>query len=181
MSRIGLAPIQIPNGVTVDVDTSGTHVTVKGPKGELHVTINGRIELIQEDGVVRFTRPSDQPQDRAQHGLARSLVNNAVQGVAEGFTKDLEIQGVGYRCQMKGKNLELALGYSHPVLIEPPEGVTIEAPEPTKIQVSGIDKQQVGQVAANIRAVRPPDSYHGKGVRYAGERVRLKAGKAAAR
>ncbi len=126
-------------------------------------------------------RPSDHRNDRAQHGLARSLVANAVAGVVGGFQKNLEIQGVGFRCQMKGSALELTVGYSHPVVITPPEGVTIQAPEPTKITVSGIDKQLVGQVAANIRAVRPPDHYHGKGVRYAGEQVRLKAGKAAAR
>lgn len=179
MSRIGRWPLPLPSGVEVKVD--GGHVAVKGPKGSLAFDIHPRIQVENQDGTLHFTRPSDHRDDRAQHGLARSLVANAVQGVTEGFTKRLEIQGVGYRCQMKGSSLELALGYSHPVVIEPPEGITIQAPEPTKIEVSGIDKQLVGQVAANIRAVRPPDSYHGKGVRYAGEYVRLKAGKAAAR
>ena len=179
MSRIGRSPIAVPNGVEVRID--GGTVNVKGPKGALQFEISTRITVRQEDGALLFERPSDHRNDRAQHGLARSLVANAVQGVVDGFTKTLEIQGVGYRCQMKGSNLELALGYSHPVTITPPEGVTIQAPEPTRIHVSGIDKQLVGQVAADIRAVRPPDSYHGKGVRYQGEQVRLKAGKAAAR
>jgi large subunit ribosomal protein L6 len=180
MSRIGRWPLPLPKGVEVAVETGGT-VRVKGPKGALTVVIDPRISVKEEDGTLHFERPSEQRRDRAQHGLARSLVANAVAGVSEGFTKRLEIQGVGYRCQMKGSSLELTVGYSHPVVIDPPEGVTIEAPEPTRIAVSGIDKQLVGQVAADIRAVRPPDSYHGKGVRYAGERVRLKAGKAAAR
>lgn len=181
MSRIGRNPVPIPKGVDVALQADGTTVQVKGPKGQLSVPISSRITMENQDGTLVFSRPSDHRDDRAQHGLARSLVANAVHGVAEGYTKKLEIQGVGYRCQMKGSSLELLLGFSHPVVIDPPEGITIEAPEPTKIQVSGIDKQLVGQVAANIRAVRPPDSYHGKGVRYAGERVRLKAGKAAAR
>ena len=181
MSRIGRWPLPIPGGVEVKIDDGGATVHVKGPKGALSVVISPRIAVKEEDGPLHFERPSAHRHDRAQHGLARSLVANAVAGVTEGFTKRLEIQGVGYRCQMKGAALELSLGYSHPVVITPPEGVTIQAPEPTKIEVSGIDKQQVGQVAANIRAVRPPDSYHGKGVRYAGEYVRLKAGKAAAR
>lgn len=179
MSRIGRSPIAVPSGVTVTRD--GDVVTVKGSKGELRVEISPRITMREEDGALVFERPSDHPRDRAQHGLARSLVANAVAGVTDGFAKNLEIQGVGFRCQMKGQNLELNLGFSHPVVIEPPQGVTIQAPEPTRIQISGIDKQLVGQVAADIRAVRPPDSYHGKGVRYQGEQVRLKAGKAAAR
>lgn len=181
MSRIGRNPLPLPAGVEVSLEAGGTSVRVKGPKGQLVVPIHPRITMENQDGTLVFARPSDQRDDRAQHGLARSLVANAVHGVAEGYTKKLEIQGVGYRCQMKGSSLELMLGYSHPVVIDPPEGITIQAPEPTKIEVSGIDKQLVGQVAADIRAVRPPDSYHGKGVRYAGERVRLKAGKAAAR
>lgn len=181
MSRIGRWPLPLPKGVEVKVEDGGSTVQVKGPKGALTVVIDPRITIENQDGTLHFARPSDHRNDRAQHGLARSLVANAVQGVTEGFAKRLEIQGVGYRCQMKGQALELSLGYSHPVVIEPPEGITIQAPEPTKIEVSGIDKQLVGQVAANIRAVRPPDSYHGKGVRYAGEYVRLKAGKAAAR
>jgi large subunit ribosomal protein L6 len=181
MSRIGRNPLPLPKGVEVSLEAGGRSVRVKGPKGQLTVPLSPRITMENQDGTLVFTRPSDHRDDRAQHGLARSLVANAVQGVAEGFAKKLEIQGVGYRCAMKGSSLELMLGFSHPVVIDPPEGITIQAPEPTKIEVSGIDKQLVGQVAANIRAVRPPDSYHGKGVRYAGERVRLKAGKDAAR
>ncbi len=179
MSRIGRAPITLPKGVELQVADST--VNVKGPKGTLSVDISPRISVSIDQGVVTMERPSDHRNDRAQHGLARSLVANAVAGVVGGFQKNLEIQGVGFRCQMKGSDLELTVGYSHPVVITPPEGVTIQAPEPTRITVSGIDKQLVGQVAANIRAVRPPDHYHGKGVRYAGEQVRLKAGKAAAR
>jgi large subunit ribosomal protein L6 len=179
MSRVGRAPITLPKGVELQV--ADNTVNVKGPKGTLSVDISPRISVSIDQGVVTMERPSDHRNDRAQHGLARSLVANAVAGVVGGFQKNLEIQGVGFRCQMKGSDLELTVGYSHPVVITPPEGVTIQAPEPTKITVSGIDKQLVGQVAANIRAVRPPDHYHGKGVRYAGEQVRLKAGKAAAR
>jgi large subunit ribosomal protein L6 len=179
MSRVGRAPITLPKGVELQV--ADNTVNVKGPKGTLSVDISPRISVTIDEGVVTMERPSDHRNDRAQHGLARSLVANAVAGVVGGFQKNLEIQGVGFRCQMKGSALELTVGYSHPVVITPPEGVTIQAPEPTKITVSGIDKQLVGQVAANIRAVRPPDHYHGKGVRYAGEQVRLKAGKAAAR
>jgi large subunit ribosomal protein L6 len=179
MSRVGRAPITLPKGVEVQVVEG--NVKVKGPKGSLSVDISPRITVKVEDGVVTMERPTDHRNDRAQHGLARSLVANAVTGVSSGFQKQLEIQGVGYRCQMKGSTLELTVGYSHPVVITPPEGVTIEAPEATRITVSGIDKQLVGQVAANIRAVRKPDHYHGKGVRYAGEQIRLKAGKAAAR
>lgn len=179
MSRIGFSPIEVPKGVEVDVKPG--LVMVKGPKGQLEVPLNQRLTVQQEEGTLRVERPSDHRNDRAQHGLARSLVANAVTGVSEGFSRRLEIRGVGFRCQMKGQALELNVGYSHLVTIDPPAGVTLEAPEPTAIVVSGIDKQLVGQVAANIRAVRPPDSYHGKGVRYQGEEVRLKAGKAAAR
>lgn len=179
MSRVGRAPITLPKGVEVTVGDE--QVTVKGPKGQLVVPKSARITVSVAGDVVTLERPTDHRNDRAQHGLARSLLANAVTGVSDGFQRNLEIQGVGFRCQMKGSSLELTVGYSHPVVIEPPDGVTIQAPEPTKINVSGIDKQAVGQVAANIRAVRPPDSYHGKGVRYEGERVRLKAGKAAAR
>lgn len=180
MSRIGRAPITLPKAVEAKV-AGGGRIEVKGPKGKLSVDIAPVLEVEVEDGVLTVKRASDNRFERAQHGLARALLANAITGVSEGFTRNLEIQGVGFRCQMKGSNLELSLGFSHPVVIEPPEGVTIQAPEPTKISVSGIDKQLVGQVAANIRAVRPPDSYHGKGVRYAGEVVRLKPGKAAAR
>ncbi len=179
MSRIGRSPIPLPNGV--EINATKTRVMVKGPKGQLVVPFNPRLTLNQAEGVLTLERPSDQPRDRAQHGLIRSLINNAVQGVTEGYTRRLQIQGVGYRCAMRGANLELQLGFSHPVVFEPPQGITIAAPEPTRITISGIDKQLVGQVAANIRKVRPPDSYHGKGVRYEGEQVRLKPGKAAAR
>ncbi len=179
MSRIGRSPITLPKGVEVVHDAG--EVRVKGPKGSLTVPINTRLTLTLDDGVLTLERSTDHREDRAQHGLARSLIFNAVKGVTDGFSKDLEIQGVGYRCQMKGSTLELSVGYSHPITVTPPEGITIQSTEPTKINVSGIDKQLVGQVAANIRAVRPPDSYHGKGVRYAGEHIRLKPGKAAAR
>jgi large subunit ribosomal protein L6 len=179
MSRIGRAPITLPKGVELNVRPS--EITVKGPKGTLQVPVNPRLTVKQEDGNVVVERKSDNRLDRAQHGLARSLINNAILGVSEGFTKNLEIQGVGFRCAMRGQQLELSLGFSHPVVIQPPEGITLNAPEPTRITVSGIDKQLVGQVAANIRGIRPPDSYHGKGVRYAGEQIKLKPGKAAAR
>ncbi|HEX7021721.1 MAG TPA: 50S ribosomal protein L6 [Trueperaceae bacterium] len=179
MSRIGRSPIDIPKGV--ELTLSPEEVIVKGPKGTLKVPVSPQISIKEEDGQLMLERASDHRFARAQHGLVRSLINNAVVGVTRGFSRDLEIHGVGFRCQLKGKTLELSVGYSHPVVYTPPEGVTVVAPEPTKITVSGIDKQAVGQAAANIRAVRPPDSYHGKGVRYAGEQVRLKAGKAAAR
>lgn len=180
MSRIGRAPVALPKGVETTIAGGGL-VKVKGPKGSLEVTIDSRLEVRVEDGHLTLERPSDHRNDRAQHGLARSLLANAVEGVTNGFEKKLEIHGVGFRCQNKGSALELSLGYSHPVTVEPPAGITVTATEPTRITVSGIDKQLVGQVAANIRALRPPDSYHGKGVRYAGEHVRLKPGKAAAR
>ena len=179
MSRVGRSPIPLPAGV--DLTIRPGHVTVKGPKGTLEVVLNTRLEVALEDGQVLVRRPSDRRDDRAQHGLARSLIANAITGVTTGYVKDLEIQGVGYRCAVKGSNLELSLGFSHPVVVEPPEGITITSSEPTKIQVSGIDKQLVGQVAADIRALRSPDAYHGKGVRYRGEFVKLKPGKAAAR
>ena len=180
MSRVGRNPIRLPKGVDLKTVKPGV-VEVKGPKGTLTVNVHPELGLEIEDGVLTVTRKSDAREERAQHGLARALIQNAVVGVSEGYTRDLEIHGVGFRCQMKGKNLELSLGFSHSVVVEPLEGVTLAAPEPTKIQVSGIDKQAVGQMAANIRALRPPDAYHGKGVRYAGEQVRLKPGKAAAR
>lgn len=179
MSRIGRNPIPLPKGV--DVQVAEGVINVKGPKGSLQVVVNPRMSVTVEAGTVTVARPSDARTDRAQHGLARSLIANAIVGVSEGFSKQLEIQGVGFRCAMSGSKLELSLGFSHPVVVEPPAGVKIEAPEPTKITVSGIDKQLVGQVAANIRAIRSPDSYHGKGVRYVGEYVKLKPGKAAAR
>ncbi|MDQ3396207.1 MAG: 50S ribosomal protein L6 [Deinococcota bacterium] len=179
MSRIGRSPIPVPQGVEVVV-TRG-EVTVKGPKGQLVVPVSSRMTLKQGEGELLVERPSDNRLDRAQHGLARSLVANAVTGVTEGFSKQLEIQGVGYRCALRGQNLELSLGFSHPVVVEPPPGISFTVPEPVRIIVSGIDKQLVGQVAANIRKIRSPDAYHGKGVRYQGEHVRLKPGKAASR
>ena len=179
MSRIGRTPVTVPSGVNVTVNPD--HVVVKGPKGELTVPVSRRLEINIENEELNVTRPSDHREDRAQHGLARSLINNAVTGVTDGFTRNLEIRGVGYRAQMRGQDIELSLGFSHPVIIEAPEGITINTPDQTHITISGIDKQLVGQVAANIRAIRPPDSYHGKGVRYEGEQVRLKAGKTAAR
>src|SRR5690625_2976779 len=179
MSRIGLNPITVPGNVKLDIQTR--LVKVEGPKGKLDVVISERMQVKLEDGTLTVSRPSDHRDDRAQHGLARTLINNAIIGVTDGYTRNLEIHGVGFRAAMKGKTLELQLGYSHPVSVETPEGVSIDAPEPTKITVTGIDKQLVGQVAADIRATRRPDSYHGKGVRYEGEAIRLKAGKAAAR
>lgn len=179
MSRIGNAPIELPKGVELQIEPG--QVSVKGPKGHLDVVISDRLTVKQEDGTLSVERPSDHRNDRAQHGLARSLIANAITGVTQGFERNLEIRGVGFRCQMKGQQLELNVGYSHVVTVDPPAGVTLAAPEPTRIVVTGIDKQMVGQVAANIRAVRPPDSYHGKGVRFQGEEIRLKPGKAAAR
>jgi large subunit ribosomal protein L6 len=176
MSRIGRMPVVVPSGV--DVTISGRDVTVKGPKGSLHLEIAAPIEISQDDGIITVTRPSDEGEVRALHGLSRSLVANMVTGVTSGFTKTLEIQGVGYRVQAKGKDLEFALGYSHPVLVSPPDGVSFRVETPTRFVVEGIDKQQVGEVAANIRKLRKPDPYKGKGVRYAGEQIRRKAGKA---
>ena len=177
MSRIGRAPIAIPDGVTVDI--SGQKVTVKGPKGELSHTVVEPIRIAQEDGQLVVTRPTDRGPHRALHGLSRSLVANLVTGVSEGFERRLEIQGVGYRAQMKGQALELAVGYSHPVTIDPPAGIQFEVPAPTQVVVRGIDKQLVGEIAAQVRGVRPPEPYKGKGVRYAGEAVRRKVGKRA--
>lgn len=177
MSRIGRKPIPIPSGV--DVTLSGNHITVKGPKGTLQQDLPRDMIIKNEDGTIMVERPTEQRQHRSLHGLTRSLIANMVQGVTEGYKKDLEIQGVGYRAAAKGKDLEFALGFSHPVTVTAPEGISFEVPAPTKITVSGADKQAVGQVAAEIRALRPPDAYKGKGIRYAGEFVRKKAGKAA--
>lgn len=177
MSRIGRKPVPIPSGVEVAV--SGRAVTAKGPKGTLVVECHPDMKVSVQDGSVVVERPTDQRHHRALHGLTRSLLSNLVTGVSAGFIKELEIQGVGYRAAMKGSDLEVAVGYSHPVVMKPPTGVTIEVPQPTRITVSGADKQAVGQVAADIRRIRPPDSYKGKGIRYAGEYVRKKAGKAA--
>ena len=176
MSRIGKKPVEIPSGVDVKID--GSDVVVKGSKGELTRSFNERIGFDVEEDVITLTRPDDSRESRALHGLSRALFNNMVVGVSEGFRKELEIHGVGYRASLKGRNVELLVGFSHPVEVEAPDGITFEVPEQTKIVVSGIDKEQVGQVAANIRKVRPPEPYKGKGIRYSGEYVRRKAGKA---
>ena len=175
MSRIGKNPIEIPAGVDVTVD--GQNVKVKGPKGELSLTVSEPIKVAKEDNTIVVTRPDDERRSRALHGLSRSLINNLVIGVTQGYTTKMEIFGVGYRVQAKGKDLEFALGYSHPVPIEAPEGITFAVESPTKFSVSGIDKQQVGQISANIRRLRRPDPYKGKGIRYEGEQIRRKVGK----
>jgi large subunit ribosomal protein L6 len=178
MSRIGRTPILVPVGVDVTIDDR--EVKVKGPMGTLSRSVPGEITVRQEDSTLVVERPNDERENRALHGLTRSLINNMVVGVTAGFTKDLEIVGVGYRAIPKGPSqLELALGFSHPVIVDAPEGVTFEVPQQTRISVKGIDKELVGQVAANIRKIRKPEPYKGKGVRYAGERVIRKAGKAA--
>ena len=175
MSRIGNKPVEIPDGVEVAIEPG--RVTVKGPKGELTQEVSPDMKVELDDGVVTVARPTDRGPHRALHGLTRSLVQNMVIGVTEGYEKHLELQGVGYRAQSKGKGLELALGYSHPVVVEAPDGIEFDVPEPTAIVVRGIDKQQVGQVAANIRDKRPPEPYKGKGIRYRDERVLRKVGK----
>ena len=177
MSRIGRAPITVPEGVTVDI--SGQHVAVKGPKGALEHTIVEPIRIRDDGGVLTVTRPTDRGPHRSLHGLTRTLVANMVQGVTEGYSKQLEIVGVGYRATLKGGSLELAVGYSHAVTIEAPEGISFEVPAPTQVVVRGIDKQAVGQVAARVRDVRRPEPYKGKGIRYLGEEVRRKVGKRA--
>jgi large subunit ribosomal protein L6 len=178
MSRIGRNPIPLPSGVTIEL-TDG-HVKVTGPKGTLERDLPRDITIRQDEGQLLVERPTDQRQHRALHGLTRSLVNNMVVGVTDGFTRDLEIVGVGYRAAATTPSrLDLALGFSHPVGVDAPEGITFETPAPTRITVRGIDKEAVGQVAANIRSIRKPEPYKGKGVRYAGEVVRRKAGKAA--
>ena len=178
MSRIGRQPIAVPSGVTVNAQDGVFRV--KGPKGELTVPYNTELSIKQEGDQLLVERPSDAQKHRALHGLTRTLVANAVKGVSDGFTINLELRGVGFRAKLTGKALEMNIGYSHPVIIEPPAGVTFAVPEPTRIDVSGIDKQLVGQVAANVRKVRKPDAYHGKGVRFVGEQIALKAGKAGA-
>jgi large subunit ribosomal protein L6 len=178
MSRVGRSPIAIPSGV--DVSIAGQRVSVKGPKGSLERELPTPITVRQDDGQIVVERPDDERENRALHGLSRSLVNNMVIGVTDGFRKDLEIVGVGYRATAKGPNkIELALGFSHPVNVDAPDGITFEVPTPTQIGVVGIDKEVVGQVAADIRSIRKPEPYKGKGVRYRDERVRRKAGKAA--
>jgi large subunit ribosomal protein L6 len=178
MSRIGKAPIPVPSGV--DVRVGERDVVVTGPRGTLARTLPGEITVRQEDSTLVVERPDDERMNRALHGLTRSLINNMVVGVTNGFAKDLEIVGVGYRAAARGPStLELALGFSHPVVVEAPDGITFEVPSPTRISVRGIDKEKVGQVAADIRKLRKPEPYKGKGVRYAGEHVQRKAGKAA--
>src|SRR2546421_3548457 len=177
MSRVGRSPIPVPSGV--DVAISGQHVTVKGPQGSLGRDIPGEITLRQDDGTLLVERPNDERHNRALHGLVRALVNNMVVGVTAGFVKELQIVGVGYRATAQGPNkIELALGFSHPVHVDAPSGITFEVPTPTTITVRGSDKELVGQVAANIRKIRKPEPYKGKGVRYVGERILRKAGKA---
>ncbi len=177
MSRIGRKPIPVPDGVTVTIEP-GT-VSVKGPKGELSQRISRDMKVEQKDGVLTVERPTDRGPHRALHGLTRSLIANMVEGVTNGYERRLEIQGVGYRARLQGKTLELSVGYSHTVQIHAPEGIEFEVPQQTEIVVRGIDKQLVGEIAARIRRVRPPEPYKGKGIRYAGEQVRRKVGKRA--
>ncbi|NHA67383.1 50S ribosomal protein L6 [Phycicoccus flavus] len=176
MSRIGRLPVTVPSGVDVTID--GQHVTVKGPKGELSHLVATPITVEQADGTVEVKRPDDERESRSLHGLTRSLINNMVLGVTQGYEKKLEIHGTGYRVLARGSNLEFALGYSHSITVEPPAGITFTVENPTRFTVQGIDKQLVGEVAANIRKLRKPDPYKGKGVRYADERIRRKVGKA---
>jgi len=175
VSRIGRKPIVLPNGVEIAID--GRAVRVSGPKGSLEWTLPEGIVAHVEDGLVRLERTNESRTTRAMHGLAGALVSNMVEGVSRGFTKTLEIVGVGYRASSKGRGVDLSLGFSHPVHFEPSEDVTIDVPQPNKIVISGVDKQKVGQVAAQLRALRPPEPYKGKGVRYEGEAIRRKAGK----
>jgi large subunit ribosomal protein L6 len=177
MSRIGRKPVPVPDAVTVEVAPGS--IAVKGPRGELSQAFSQDMTVAQEDGTITVARPTDRGEHRALHGLTRSLIANMVEGVTDGFEKRLEIQGVGYRAALKGKNLELALGFSHPVAIDAPEGIEFEVPQPTEIIVRGIDKQLVGQVAADIRKRRPPEPYKGKGIRYRDEQVLRKVGKRA--
>jgi large subunit ribosomal protein L6 len=177
VSRIGKKPIEVPAGVLVALDPG--RVTVSGPKGELRQDVPQRMQIEQEDGSIVVTRPTERGEDRALHGLTRTLIANMVEGVTKGFEKRLEIQGVGYRAALAGANLELQVGYSHPVRITPRQGIEFEVPTPTQVVVKGIDKQVVGQTAAEIRKVRPPEPYKGKGIRYEGEFVRRKVGKRA--
>ena len=177
MSRVGKQPIPVPSGVQIELG-EGNFVTVKGPKGQLERQFSPEMVIAREDGRLLVTRPSDERRHRALHGLSRTLLANMVVGVSDGFTKSLDIQGVGYRAQAQGNDLQLALGFSHPVLFQAPDGITFLVETPTKIRVQGIDKELVGEIAARIRKLRPPEPYKGKGIRYEGERVRRKAGKA---
>ena len=176
MSRIGRAPVTVPNGVNVEL--SDRTINVRGPKGEIQVPVGQGVTVRQEDGSLMVDRQSDSPDHRAMHGLTRSLLQNAVTGVTDGFTRTLQIQGVGYRGALQGRDINLQVGYSHPVVVAPREGIDFEMPNPTTIVVRGIDKQRVGQQAAEIRKVRPPEPYKGKGIRYSDEQVRRKVGKA---
>src|SRR5881409_2160359 len=177
MSRIGKQPIELPSGVNVAI--SPGRVQVNGPLGELSQTVPARMQVEQDDGTLVVKRPTERGDDRALHGLTRSLVANMVEGVTKGFEKRLELQGVGYRVALRGTDLELDVGFSHPVVMKAPQGITFEVPTPTEIVVKGVDKQQVGKIAAEVRKVRPPEPYKGKGIRYAGEYVRRKVGKRA--
>jgi large subunit ribosomal protein L6 len=177
LSRIGNKPIELPAGVSVAVDPG--RVMVNGPLGELTQQIPQRIAVEQSDGTLNVKRPTERGEDRALHGLTRTLIANMVEGVTKGFEKRLEIQGVGYRAALRGTALELNVGFSHPVVLQPPAGISFDVPTPTEVVVKGIDKQQVGQTAAEVRAVRPPEPYKGKGIRYQGEYVRRKVGKRA--
>lgn len=176
MSRIGRLPISVPSGVEVKID--GNNVAVKGSKGALSLQVANPITLSLEDGTITVARPNDERESRSLHGLTRSLIANMITGVTEGYKKDLEIIGTGYRVQAKGQDLEFALGYSHPITVKAPEGISFNVEGATKLSVSGISKQQVGEVAANIRKLRKPDPYKGKGIRYVGEQIRRKVGKA---
>jgi len=176
MSRVGKLPIPVPSGV--DVDIKGSHVVVKGPKGTLERDIAPELSVVAAEGQLRIERPNEEKRSRELHGLTRSLINNMVVGVTEGYTRNLEIQGVGYRAQLVGRKLQLNLGYSHPIEMDPPDGIEFAVETPTKVAVSGIDKELVGRIAAQVREKRKPEPYKGKGVRYAGEVVRRKAGKA---
>jgi large subunit ribosomal protein L6 len=176
MTRIGRAPVEVPEKVEIDI--SARTIRVKGPKGELTVPVGRGVEIRQEDSNIVVERASDAPEHKAMHGLTRSLIQNAVTGVTDGFTKTLQIQGVGYRGSLQGRDINLQVGYSHPVTISPREGIDFEMPNATTIVVRGIDKQRVGQMAAEIRKVRPPEPYKGKGIRYSDEQIRRKAGKA---
>ena len=177
MSRIGRAPINVPAGVDVNIDSANSVITVKGPKGTLTLNYHNRMNVAMEGAVISVTRPSDDKEDRSLHGLTRTLIYNMVVGVTEGYTKKLEVNGVGYRVAMQGKNLNLTLGYSHPVVVEAPEGITFETPDANTIIIKGIDKQLVGETAAYVRSKRAPEPYKGKGIKYEGEKIRRKAGK----